>query len=249
MIKRIFDATRFNELANDTDIKALIAPYGTGELDLQPLLDNPLNVAIGNDDGGFVATKLETGVYEVHTLFHPQHASRAGVIARAGIRWMFERTDCFELQTKVPLPNEHALAFSYSNNFTHWFTRKSVWQFAVDRAVSVDYLYLTWNHWLDCDSAHYHKIGREWHDQLFSHPEDYSHYCVVGASVQMVKGGQPEKAIQLYNRWARLAGYECIYRTCLDPLCIVMGDTAICVDGEEFQVMGKRAAEALQEAS
>jgi hypothetical protein len=70
-----------------------------------------------------------------------------------------------------------------------------------------------------------------------NHPQDDAHDRYVGACVETIYGGQPEKAVILYNRWARFAGYQPIALVSKSPLLIDIGTAILQVINESFQVV------------
>ena len=53
----------------------------------------------------------------------------------------------------------------------------------------------------------------------------------------MIFAGQVDKAIILYNRWARFAMYAQIRLVSRDPLIIDQHDALILVQGQDFEVL------------
>jgi hypothetical protein len=64
--------------------------------------------------------------------------------------------------------------------------------------------------------------------------------------MEMLLGGQPEKAVMLYNLWARFAGYGIIGLISRNPLVIDMGEALIHVRPAEqtFKVIQCRSQQA-----
>src|SRR5581483_2128904 len=90
--------------------------------------------------------------------------------------------------------------------------------------------------------------GRKFHQRLDEefkrhgvphdkHPDEECHDRYVGAAVSMILKGQPEKAIVLYNRWARFAGYACISLVSRSPLLIDIGTALLMVENDNFKVI------------
>jgi hypothetical protein len=53
----------------------------------------------------------------------------------------------------------------------------------------------------------------------------------------MIRRGLIDKGIALYNRWARLAGYETIALIAVNPPVIDIRDALIAVKGEDMEVL------------
>jgi hypothetical protein len=65
VVARCNDADRVNALANAPEIRPFIG--GEGELDLSDAVDNPLNLFLLGEHGGFALIWSAPGAYEVHT--------------------------------------------------------------------------------------------------------------------------------------------------------------------------------------
>jgi hypothetical protein len=208
MIRRTMDAAFLNGVANHPDVRPwLEGPVGP--LDLSPLLDDARNHALVNDCGGFVYLFQEPGLYEVHSLLLPEGRAGSSAAAMDGLRHMFTRTDCVEVQTRVPEANKAALGLTRAMGFARLFDRpgNGYWSLTLDR-------------WRARDpelAAH----GERFHvmleiakaatgSTLPTHDDDEAHDRAAGASLLMAEAGQVAKAVRTYNRWARFAGYQSI---------------------------------------
>ncbi len=69
------------------------------------------------------------------------------------------------------------------------------------------------------------------------HDDDAAHDRYVGATVEMVRGGQIEKALRFYGSWARFAGYGPIALIAVSPPVIDIGDAILAVRGDDFDVL------------
>jgi hypothetical protein len=158
---------------------------------------------------------------------------------------MFTHTDCMILQTRVPAFNKGAAVMARAVGGTLDFERKGAW--ATDSGpVDVSYWSLKYEDWLK-KTPSLMDAGREFHKLLDaerervgapddSHPDEDCHDLYVGACVEMIRGGQPEKAIILYNRWARFAGYEPVSIASRDPLIIDIKSAALLVEDGTFRM-------------
>ena len=70
-----------------------------------------------------------------------------------------------------------------------------------------------------------------------NHPNEECHDRYVGACVSMVLAGQPEKAVVLYNRWARFSGYAPITLVSRSPILIDIKTALLLVENDNFKVI------------
>jgi streptogramin lyase len=71
MMQRCFDAARINTLVNDPSIRPFIGGDGESALDLTAAVDDPQNVFLMGEHGGFAFTWSAPRTYEVHTFILP----------------------------------------------------------------------------------------------------------------------------------------------------------------------------------
>lgn len=200
------------------------------------------------EGGGIIFIQDEPGIYEVHTNFLKSHRGLHAIkVSLAAYRWMFTHTDCMALQTRVPAFNESALTFCRLVGATKEFERKSVWPTAIG-PVDMSSWSLRYEDWVR-QTPDLMKSGRTFHDRLAQefarhavtephHADEDCHDLHVGACFEMVFGGQPEKAVILYNRWARFAGYGQIALIAKNPLMLNIGDAILQVVGSDnFKVV------------
>lgn len=246
MIERTFDAARVNAIINDPSIHPYITTPNQGPLDITPILANDENVCLATEHGCFILVKLEPGVYEVHTNFLPsgrgEHALEA---AAEGFRYMFTRTDCMEILTKVPRANKGADRFAFSVGFSFEFM-SGQWEYPSGPTPINHYAMRYWD-WVKKDDSLI-KSGEWFHELLkdekarfgleeTAHADDQAHDRYVGACVEMIQAGNTGKAVFLYNRWARFAGYAPIRVVAESPLIIDIQDALLLVSGENFEVL------------
>lgn len=247
MIQREFDATRLNAVVNHPAVHPWVSLPGQGELDLTPAASDPRNVLLMTEGGGLLFVQHEPGVYEVHTQFVPEVRGRAALKAtREAVHWMFTRTDCMEILTKVPQGNVAAEALTRALGGVLDFERKDAWQTPLGLR-SVKYYGLRYADWVKSAGGLVER-GHWFHDQLESekvrmgshavvHDDDPAHDRHVGAAVEMILRGQVAKAIVLYNRWARFAGYVELQVVSVAPLIIDIQEALIQVSDGNFEVI------------
>jgi hypothetical protein len=214
-VRRTLDAAQINGIANHPEVRPHIGYPDLGALDFGQFLDNPLNHALAFEDGAFLFAHHEPGRYEVHTLILPKGRG-AGVVPAsiAAARFMFTATDATEILTKVAGSNKPADLMCRRVGFAPAFTRKAAWCDGSD----LTYFVLTLDAWRARDDllleegwafhAAIDAAKRACGSTLPTHPDDDAHDRAVGAACLMAKAGNSRKAIHLYNRWARFAGYQ-----------------------------------------
>ena len=122
-LTRTMDAAFLNEVANHPEVRLWLG--GEGVLDLTPLVAHPANVALVTEYGGWLCIKLDDGLYEAHSMFLPEGRSASLVSdMQAGFRYLFTRTDCLEVCTKVPAGNLAAKGLARAARFRETFTRE-----------------------------------------------------------------------------------------------------------------------------
>jgi hypothetical protein len=253
-IRRSFSAFDINPILNDAYVFESIKLPGMkpGDVDAKQIVENPANVLLMADRGGIIFGQMEPGVYDVHTCFlkPERRADGSGPYIRnaclAAYRWMFTHTDAMILQTKIPAFNRAAIIFAPLLGWRLEFERKSVWP-TDNGNVDMTFMSLAYEDWVRKDEtliesgrSFHAKIETEFarHDVPFDkHDDEDCHDRAVGACVQTIRGGQPEKAIVLYNRWARFASYGCMTLTSRSPVRIDIGTALIEATADGFEVI------------
>lgn len=221
---------------------------GVDRLDLTEQLANPGNILLMVEGGGIFFFALDAGLYELHTNFLPGHRGRYALRAsQAAYRWMFTRTDCMALVTKVPAFNRGADIWARAAGFTCEFERAACWPTA-EGMCGARFYALRYDDWVRKTPA-LADSGRIFHDRIDqefarhgklddrNHPDDECHHRHVGVAMEMVYGGQPEKAAVLYNRWAAFSGYGQVALVSRNPLLIDIGDALLQVGDGTFKVI------------
>lgn len=110
MITETVDAAIVNAVANSPDVRPYIG--GVGYLDVTPVLENPLNVALWGDHGGWLYAWSAPGVYEVHTLVLPSgRGAWARKAAKQSLAMMADR-DATMIWTRIRRDLRHVRAFA-----------------------------------------------------------------------------------------------------------------------------------------
>lgn len=208
-LKRTLDGESLTAVANHPDVRPWLG--GEGDIDLRAAVANPLNVALVNEHGGFVAIRHEPAIYEVHTLFRKEGRGAHLIEAAAeSFRYMFAATDCIEIQTKVPAGNVAAHRLAQIVGFQPVFEREKAWIGPDGGLASISYRSLSFDAWRAKDNS-IERAGNWFRKSLSEGANaevaaDPAHDRAVGAAVLMVQAGNARKAVWLYNRWARHAG-------------------------------------------
>lgn len=244
-VRRELSAERVNVISNHPDVRPWLG--GQGDLDLTDIVANRANYLLMGEGGGFIFIQQEPGIYEVHSQFLPDHRGEEVIMAaRDAERWMFCRTDCIEIRSKVPAGNVGAAAFARAMKYELQFVRANAWQTA-EGLVSVKYYARTLNQWVN--QAHEMKeVGHAFHEKLEAakiaagatspiHDDDDAHDLYVGATVEMMQAGQIAKAVGFYGRWSAFAGYGPISVIAANPIVVDIGDAILAVRGDDFEVL------------
>lgn len=257
--KRDFNAVRINRVVNDPSVFPEISLLGQGPMDLTTLVHDLRNIVLMCDEGGIVAHWREPGLYEIHTQFTEKYRGVSAVkTVREMVSWLFLQSPAMELQTQIPAVNQaaHSLVKAISGRLE--FERDGVWQLADGTSCRMDYYTLRYSDWLYSAWAMGGLAARgEWfHARLDqakvaflqapeSHGHDAAHDVNVGATIEMIFAGEVEKALTLYNRWARFAGFAEVRVVSAKPLLIDIQDAVILVDiwQGDFEVLTCKATQ------
>lgn len=244
MARRTMDATHLNDVANDESVLPFLGFGGQGRLDLSPIINDPANVAIESEHGGFIAVNQGAGQYEVHSMFLPEgRGAGSAALAAVAFRYMFTATDALRIVTKVPASNPAAASLARAVGFRPAFERKGVWLDGSD----VAYHALAFDAWVARDPVVLER-GDWFHEQLAAakaavgselpeHDDDPAHDRAVGAAVLMLQAGNPLKAALTYNQWAAFAGYAPLTIRSFTPVVIDVVDAIVAVTGETMEVL------------
>lgn len=255
-LRRYYDATLLNSVVNDPSVQPWVVPWGVARpLDCTPQVRDLRNVLLMDASGGFLFQYCELAVYEVHTQFLPEGRGSAAIeAATAAMDYMFMKTDCMELTTRIPGNNAAARALALAVGFRQDFVVPKAWQSGPKDFEALGCYVLTWRDWIR--NGHRLSAQGEWfHERITAlwpqapeHPADSHHDRVVGATLGMILGGQLDKALSLYNRWARLAGYDPLVLVSRNPIVmensgvVMLLETEPKVDLLLLQVPSKRTA-------
>lgn len=251
--KRDLRADRINRVVNDPSVFPDVALAGQESLDLTPVVKNLANIVLMCDEGGIVAHWQEPGLFEIHTQFTERYRGISTVkTVREMLSWLFIHSEAVELLTKIPRNNERALGLVRAIGGKFEFGRDAAHVGISGEVVGVDYYSLRLDDWkysawaspglMAAGHAFHQQLGEKKRAMLHvaeEHPEDAAHDINVGATVEMIWAGQIDKALTLYNRWARFAGYAEVRLLSRFPLLIDIADSVLHIDREkrEFEVL------------
>lgn len=248
--------TEINRILNDPSVFPLISPPECPPLDVTPLVTDPRYIFLVGQGGVIVFSpdsEPGSGIYEVHINFLEDHRGKhAAWAVQEALRWVFTKTSCGLVQTQVPVFNRAGEVMAKAVGGRLWFERKKIWP-TPEGLVDIRVYVMTIYDWLGTKPKPVMETGREFHAKLEEeyqrhdfvhdpHPDDDAHDLAVGAAVEMIKGGEPEKGVVLYNRWARIAGYQQINLISKNPLFLDIGESMIHVTGDTFKVVKCRPA-------
>ena len=216
-------------ITNDDSVRPLRAA---------PWLENG-NFVLVDDGCCFIAISLGDYRYAVHTNILPEHPGHAKArLARAALRYAFVRMPVVEMVTAVPTNNMHVAAFAGWMGFRFRYERPHVWPKG-GHWYGLEFYALGLEEWIE--AGHCQKLGATFHHRLeelvgrSEHVPDPMHDCYVGAAVELIQAGQPERAVAVYNHWARCSGYEEVALVSHDPLVIDIRSRRLkVVDGQFF---------------
>jgi hypothetical protein len=246
-MRRTFDPVEVNAILNDPEVFKWIKLPGLEKIDATDLIFELRNYFLITNGGVIAFIYQEPGVYEAHNNFlKPFRGRNAFKESIEAVRWMFTHTDCMILHTKVPEFNKGAEIMARAVGGTCDFERKGTWP-TDNGPVDVSYWSLKYEDWLK-KTPSLMNAGREFHKHLDaerdrmgapddSHPDEDCHDLYVGACVETIKGGQPEKAVILYNRFARFSGYEPISLFSKEPLIVDIASSLLLVEDQSFRIL------------
>lgn len=242
MIWRTFDGTFLSHTANLPKVRPWMG--GEGEIDLRPAALDPRNVFLQHSAGGFTVMPLYEGVYECHTIFQPLTSPKVILAAILEAQeYMFARTDCEMILTKVPENNVGASWLADHSGFQYSFRRDEAWP----GGVGVSYRKLPLDTWVaSCSTVA--EQGRAFHEliegakrargsSLQAHPQDEAHDRAVGATVLMIKAGNTIKGVNHYNKWAIFAGYAQAQLLSEQPVIVDVHDAIMGMTNGQMEVL------------
>lgn len=245
MIERTFDADFFNRICNLPEVRPTLG--GEGYLDCSPIVSNPANFALRTEHGGFILQSHGAGFYSVHTQFASEGRGAHAIAAmRAGLDFMFTRTDAMQISSHCPDSNPAALALAVRGGARKWFFKAYDPLLGPGQVVAWDALsWMVSEPDLEREGQLFHDLlehaKEEAGSELPAHPDDCIHDRAVGAASLMCKRGQAKKGVLLYNLWAAAAGYAPAQLLADNPPLVDIGDAVMgLTEDGELEVMACR---------
>ena len=247
------DANKLNAIVNHPDVYPWVRGFQTGELDISPVIAQDGTVCLLGEYGGLLFHRLQPGLYEIHTqVLSEGRGAWAVRCAQACLHWLFTRTDAVEVLTRCPEGNDAARGLARTCHLSLQFTNPMGW-IMDGKPVPADIFGLTVQAWMKTAPGLVDR-GQWFHRMLEaefrrhgaadqSHPDDVNHDRYVGAACEMVLGGQPDKAVVFYNRFAAMAGYQPIEMVSADPPAFNIGNALVVLRGDEFWVPSVRSSD------
>lgn len=214
-IERSFDAERLNAIVNHPDIRPDVADASEGALDLTAIVNDKRNVLVSGEYGSVMYRYVLPCLYEAHTQILPEGRGEWAVeFTKATGEYMFTKTNAFELATRIPQTHAGAKALAVQAGFKYEFTRDDNCKFRGED-VPVDIYSSRLQDWMS-KAKGMKEVGESFHKHLHAeaerlgigekpHDNDENHNQYVGACLKMLFGGQLDKALIFYNRWALLS--------------------------------------------
>jgi hypothetical protein len=204
-IRRSFDAKEINEIVNHPDIFPHVTVPGVEFIDVGPQLEDPRNVLLMTEGGGIFCLWQDFGIYECHIHFlKPFRGVNAILAIEEASKWMFTHTDCLTLWARVPENEPNVEACAANVGMSREFFRPAVWPTA-NGPVGMSFWELKYEDWVK-QTPSLVKVGTDFLTKLGFELREEVINRRAGAAVEMIYGGEPEKASVLYSRWARFAG-------------------------------------------
>lgn len=165
-------------------------------------------------------------------------------VTRDSLSYMFTATDALELCTICPDGNEAASKWADAWGWRQQFRRENCFDL-IDERVGASFRALDYATWVTSDPANialgdvFHTAARE--VGLADHPHDPAHEAWVGATLAGCRAGNIGKAISMYNRWARFAGYAEATILSLTPPLVDVGDALVELIDGHIEVLRSKA--------
>lgn len=247
IVWREHTAERLNAVVNHPVVRPWVADEAAGVLDMTETVASDNTILLMGEYGGCLCFKMLPGVYEVHTQVVPEGRGQWALdFVRAGAHWMFTHTDAFEILTRVPRGHTAAKALTLAAGMNYEFTRPDGCRFR-ERVLPVDIYGFRIQDWVNHAQGLVER-GAWFHDRLHAeaarlgiedkpHGDDENHNRYVGATYDMVAGGQAGKAVTFYNRWALAARHPTIALISREPPVVRFDIGLLAMRGGDIEVI------------
>ena len=228
-------------MVNHPDVHPWVALPHQGYIDCTVIVEDERNYCFDVPHGCFLLIYREPGLYEAHSNFLPEgRGVNVFVHAKKVLREMFLGTECMEIVTQVPSNNEAAkrfipkLPFKMDYQLNSWPTREG--------NILSSFYSMSFNDWIREEDS-LADVGKWFHESLeaekkrhgikaVSHPDERFHDIRVGASIEMARRGQVDKGLWLYNRWAKISGYQEVKLLRAQPLIVDIEEAIVKITDE-----------------
>lgn len=225
-IQRELAAEPINSLLRHPDVSRDVA--NTGEvIDVSRAVDDPRNVFLRGEHGCVCLFCIMPGVFEAHSaVLRSGRGQWTLDFLKAGTHFMFTRTEAYEIMTRVPDGHFAARAAAVRLGYRREFHRENECRFR-DKIVGFDVWSYRVQDWVN-QAAGLAERGAWVHARMHQeaerlgitdkpHEDDENHNRIVGATYEMIVGGQAVKGCALYNRWAAICRHPRIALLSVDP--------------------------------
>lgn len=241
-LSRATDASVLNVIVNDPSVYPFVRGMSEGDLDLSQVVANPNNHVLTGEHAAILFTIRQVGLYEMNATVLPSGRGDWALIAgRAALEWAFTHTSAVEVVMRAPYCDPWANPFARLLGFSFEFTSPKGWIYNGHPAAA-DIFSFKIQDWmrtargLDEAAKGYHSsLAREYvrtgrPDYVKTTDELRDRY--IGAMMAMIAGGQPQKAVIFYDRFAQMIGLPTIALVGVNPAVLV-------IDGTAFEVHGR----------
>jgi hypothetical protein len=202
------------------------------------------NVLLIADGGAILFVWQEPGIYEARVGFiDGSDAGHVLSLAKA-CDYMFLQTDAMQLLFMVPNVNLALERLCSEVGATYEFFRNQLWP-TKDGVYNINFWAFRYDDWLRKSSRMLER-GYEFAVRLaqekirLGQDEEMPRletclYRALGQLSAMIEGGQGEKGIILYNRFARFAGFPFVALVARNPLMIDFGDMLVQYKNGDFK--------------
>lgn len=242
-IERHTDARRINEIVNDPSVYPMVHGYSDGPIDLGGIIEMEETLALVGEHGSLVFVQFQPGIWEVHSQCLPEGRGEWMLAFTNGcLKWAFCKTAAMEILTRCPKGNAAAVALAKRIGGRLDFTNPQGWV-KDKQTIPADIYSLTVQDWmrtapdLEWRGEWFRtRLALEFERLGYSLEQDASYDRHVGAALEMVFGGQPDKAVALFNRGAFLADRAPISIVAREPLTIDIGAALLIMRDNDFWV-------------
>ena len=147
MLKRVYNAKRFNAIINDPSILPFVVFGEQKHLDATNLVNDQDNVLLMDNYGAIFFEKIENTIYKAHTQFLPEGRGKNAIEAsKEAVEHMFLKTPCIAIIAEIPAYNRASKLIARRVGFKYIDTTENAWpQNGITH--DVDNFILTYDNW------------------------------------------------------------------------------------------------------